>query len=102
MREKRVSKIPGDSNDRCFVCGRRIGGIEVHHIFYGPNRHLSDEDGMMVHLCKMHHTGSEGVHNGNEELKRYLWRIGISAWLKYYGSKEKFLERYGRNYGVDR
>jgi hypothetical protein len=45
------SIIKGDSEDRCYICGR-AEWIERHHIFNGTaNRKKSEKYGLTVHLC---------------------------------------------------
>lgn len=57
------SIIKGDSEDRCYICGR-AEWIERHHIFNGTaNRKKSEKYGLTVHLCHWcHNEPPRGVH----------------------------------------
>lgn len=87
----------------CWVCGA-TQGLEEHHVFYGKNRHLSEQDGLKVYLCEYHHRGTDGVHgkNGHDldvQLKRaaeYQWIRAKSTTLEE--SIKQFRQRYGKNY----
>jgi len=51
--------------DYCLICGRP--GVERHHIFKGvKHRSLADADGLVISLCKEHHTGNMSVHQKKE------------------------------------
>lgn len=46
----------------CYVCGRQAE--EMHHVFHGADKKLSEELGCMIPLCrvchsKVHHVGGE-------------------------------------------
>ena len=81
----------------CFLCGR-IGPTECHHIFGGPNRRLSDEDGLFVHLChSCHNQPPDGAHFNKETAKK-LHMVGQKAWEAKYGDRADFMRRYGKNF----
>lgn len=90
----------------CFLCGQ-YGMTETHHIFGGPNRRLSDEDGLVVHLCPYcHNIPPNGVHFDAQAMKR-LRQVGQKAYenrlVKYEGYPEfearvAFMKRYGKNW----
>lgn len=77
----------------CFFCGCPV--TEVHHCWYGTaNRALSDEDGLVVDLCPLHHRLLHEQGYGAEELKLEAER----AWIKHYGKTEAdFIKRYGKS-----
>lgn len=91
---------------KCFLCGQ-YGITEAHHIFGGPNRRLSDEDGLVVYLCPYcHNIPPRGVHFDAQAMKR-LRQVGQKAYenrlVKYEGYPEfearvAFMKRYGKNY----
>lgn len=81
----------------CYFCGSPYD-LEKHHIFGGPNRKLSEEDGLTVTLCAMcHREGRTAVHR-NKVMMAYLHKVGETAWINKYGTLEEFRERYGKNY----
>lgn len=90
-----------NDGDCCYLCGRNGNGdpLEVHHILGGPNRRLSDEDGLVVKLCgeRCHRNGKNAVHRSRETdllLKQKAQRV----WEETYGTREEFRARYGRSY----
>lgn len=90
---------------KCFLCGQ-YGMTEVHHIFGGPNRRLSDEDGLVVHLCPYcHNIPPNGVHF-NAQNALWLHRVGQKAYEEKMAqnganaveARQAFMARYGKNY----
>jgi hypothetical protein len=91
------SKSLIQDNLACYICGTTFN-LHRHHIYFGPNRKLSEEDGCVVYLCAYHHTGGNGVHF-NKKIDATLKARCEEAWLEKYGkTKEEFLRRYGKNY----
>ncbi len=94
MRKHGKSLFP--ENDICYICGRQ--GTEVHHVFFGPLRHKSEEWGMTVRLCRCHHESSpQGVHGGNRLLDLRLKRDAQKRFESAHGH-ELFMQEFGRNY----
>lgn len=80
----------------CFLC-RIAVATDTHHIYGGPNRSRSEEDGEVVRLCRpCHNAVHAGKHSG--ELQKKLHQLGQVKWEMVYGTREEFLKRYGRNY----
>ena len=93
------SIIQGDSEDRCYICGR-TELIECHHIFNGTaNRKKSEKYGLTVHLCHWcHNEPPHGVHY-NQEADTRLKQIGQQAAMREYGwTVDEFREVFGKNY----
>lgn len=83
-------------DDMCYVCGNP--NTEVHHVMYGSaNRKLSDEFGLVVHLCSEHHRGRAGVHF-NHPFDICLKKIAQMRFEAVYGAHTHFREVFGRNY----
>ena len=93
--------------DYCIICGRPKD--DIHHIFKGhKQRHLADEDGLVLPLCREHH---EAVHH-QKEINVLCEIIGQLAWERDYmietteipfddlseDAREAFRDRYGRSY----
>ena len=98
MKNKRMQySILQDEDDmRCYVCGC-TGDLEVHHVWFGPNRHLSDDDGLICYLCHEHHRGNSGVHH-NKSLDEELKAAAEYKWCQNYElGIDDFIARYGRN-----
>lgn len=96
-------------NNYCLICG---SPAEHHHIFKGnKQRKLSDEDGLIIPLCKEHHTGNMSVHN-KKELNILVEIIGQLAWERQWiitqtqfpfdeiseEARDAFRCRYGKSY----
>lgn len=79
--------------------------VHRHHIFGGPNRKKSDEDGLWVPLTPEHHEGKMSVHM-NKEMKVLMHIIGQLAFEKHRvadgmtedEAREMFRKRYGKSY----
>lgn len=84
------------SENVCFRCGKnRNAGLEKHHVYGGPNRKLSDKDGMWVMLCaECHRTGKDSAHNDAKTM-HWLHDKAREAYLDAH-TEQEFLERYGR------
>lgn len=87
---------------RCFLCMLEGNNFyyeetEKHHVFNGPDRTASEEDGMTVYLCVKHHRdGPKAVHNNCDNdllLKRYAQAV----W-EQQGTREAFRKRYRMSY----
>lgn len=86
------------SEKECYVCGT-TNGLHSHHVLYGTaNRKNADHDGLKVWLCAKHHNMSnEGVHF-NKALDLHLKEMAQRYYEAQIGTREDFIERYGRNY----
>ena len=86
--------------ENCMVCGVNKY-IEYHHVFGGTSkRKISDEYGLIVPLCKLHHTGTNGVHGKNGSLlnKRIKQHAQTKAMVYYDWSIEEWIKIMGKNY----
>ena len=86
----------------CYLC-ERSGAIrkwdylEEHHIFGGPNRKISEQEGLKVKLCVWHHrNGPDAVHR-NVSMMRILQQDAQRAYEQTH-SREEFMRLIGRNY----
>lgn len=94
-------------NDFCIICGKPKQ--DTHHIFKGhKQRHLADEDELLLPLCREHH---EAIHQ-KKEMNVLCEIIGQLAWEKEYitehtalpfddmseEARDAFRYRYGRSY----
>lgn len=91
-----MSKSIISNERRCVVCGT-TNALHVHHIFFGPNRKLSDKYGCWVYLCYPHHNGSnEGVHF-NRKLDLELKDRCQRRFEEVYPDLD-FMKIFGKNY----
>ena len=93
------SIIQGDSEDRCYICGR-TEWIERHHIFNGTaNRKKSEKYGLTVHLCHWCHNEPPHGVLYNQEVDARLKQIGQQTAMNEYGwTVDEFREVFGKNY----
>lgn len=96
-----AKSIMQSDRSKCYLCGRNGNGdpLEEHHIFGGPNRKLSEKDGLKVFLCgsRCHRNGKESAHKS--ALTSNLLKAKAQAvWESLYGSRKEFMNRYGKNY----
>ena len=83
------SIIPGDVQDRCYICGRR-GKTEVHHMIHGSRRKIADKYGLTVHLCRSCHRAlhDHNLHDfdlealAQQEFEKTHTR---AEWMKIFG-----------------
>lgn len=88
---------------RCFLCmilnnsNFYYPETEKHHVFNGPDRQVSEEEGLTVYLCHNHHTdGPMAVHN-NRENDLLLKRYAQAAWEQNH-TREEFREKFRMSY----
>ena len=82
------------TNKRCYFCGKTT--VQLHHIYGGRNRKISDRNGFTVWLCAEHHTGNKGVHNC-EEMSLILKKKQQEQYEKTH-TRQEFIELIGRSY----
>lgn len=86
------SIIPGDQDDVCFICSRRLP-LDIHHCLHGSYRKAADKYKLTVHLCRDCHSK---LHNeGAFDLE--LEEIAQIAFEKIYG-KAEFIRVFGKNF----
>lgn len=72
----------------CYLCAREGDNnwkpvLEEHHIFGGPNRHLSEEYGLKVYICpECHRTSARAVHQDRREQPTNICRRKDRGCLK--------------------
>lgn len=100
---KHPKSIIHEKNGTCYLCMLLDGNykkhllLDEHHIFGGPNRIHSEENGLKVWLCLDHHTmGSLAVHRCPDTM-RLMRRIGQQEYEKTH-SRQQFIEIFGKSY----
>lgn len=92
-----MSKSIIQSEKECIVC-RTTLNLEEHHCIYGTaNRKNSEKYGLKVWLCHNHHTGNQGVHNGNVLLDTYLKKLAQKKFEEKYDHKT-YMQIFRRNF----
>lgn len=98
MKKALLERIPRE----CWLCGKNGCGepLELHHIFGGANRRLSEQYGACVYLCAntCHRSGKAAVHNNAETAQR-LHEYGQRKLMEENGwDVEDFRLVFGKNY----
>lgn len=71
--------------------------LQEHHVFSGPNRTNSEENGLKIYLCRDHHIyGPEAIHN-NARIRHEVQRMAQREFERQHSHKE-FMKIFGRNY----
>ena len=81
---------------KCYVTGRTTG-LHKHHIYFGPNRKVSEENGFWVWLIpEYHNMSNDGVHF----VKEFDLALKQECQTKYEQThtREEFIELIGRSY----
>ena len=97
-----MKSIIQSDKSRCYLCGRRGGAdpLDEHHVFGGPNRKISEKDGLKVFLChsRCHIFGNDAVHKNCDVDKALKASVQALA-MDYYGwTTDDFRARFGKNY----
>lgn len=102
-RKKHKQSIMQIKDGTCYLCKRlnedyRIHPVvHEHHVYCGPNRSVSEENGFKVYLCLEHHTvGKAAVHNNHENM-RILQKDCQREYEKTH-TRQQFMDLIGRNY----
>ena len=84
------------SDKECWFC--HSPNVELHHIYFGRNRKISDKMGFTVWLCPEHHRGTRGIHGmfGNIA-DEYLKQLCQEKFEETH-SREEFIKLIGRSY----
>lgn len=80
---------------RCFLCGR-VTELERHHVMGGPNRKLAEKYGLVVFLCREHHTGDSGVHKNRWKSDRLKGLAQIAFEARH--SHDEWMKVFKKNY----
>lgn len=97
-----MKSILQQDESKCYLCGCYEGGdhLDIHHIFEGPRRNLSEKYGLTVrlHHCRCHIYGDNAVHN-NERINKQLKRKAQAFAMGYYGwSLDDWIGIFGKSY----
>lgn len=84
---------------QCMLCGS-TQNLECHHIFFGANRKISEQNGFKVWLCNHCHTGSnEAVHGKYGHENDLALKQAAQAEFERLGhTRQQFIDLIGRSY----
>lgn len=87
------SIIPQDPQV-CYLCGRR-NATDVHHVYPGANRQVSDQYGLTVRLCRDCHRDLHDKGINMAGLQSWVQRIA----MEHYGwNLDEWITRFGKDY----
>lgn len=87
----------------CYLCQKLYGDsqyhttLEEHHAFPASNRRISEEYGLKVYLCPMHHQNSPEAVHSNYELQRMIKADAQEAFEQDHSHAE-WMQLIGKNY----
>lgn len=82
----------------CYICGEKTN-LHDHHIYFGANRKISEQNGFKVWLCGYHHNQSnQGVHGKNGKMLNLTLKKQCQWVYEQTHSREEFIKLIGRSY----
>ena len=89
--------------NRCYLCGRsRSAGnpLDEHHVFFGPQKKISEKYGLKVYLCsrRCHNFDPDSVHMNAERCRALQAEVQKIAMEHYGWTIQDFIRIVGRNY----
>lgn len=87
--------------ETCFLCkrNRHAGRLELHHIFGGARRKLSDKYGLVVTLCEDCHRIKPWAVHQSADTMQYLHEYGqMLAMFENNWTIDEFRQVFGKNY----
>ena len=98
------SILQDKKSGRCYICENWRGDdtekrdLEEHHIFFGTGKKwLSDEDGLIVHLCPEHHREGPAAVHKNRLADLYVKAVAQAKYEETH-TRDEFIRRYGKSY----
>ena len=73
-----------DDYETCYMCGAKA--TEWHHCLHGPDKKISEQDGLMVPLCRNCHNRVHHVEGDYDKI------------LKQMAQRTFLIKRYGKCY----
>ena len=91
LERNRCSVFTDDLN-HCIICENKKE--HLHEIFFGSDRQKSMQYGFVIPLCYEHHNE---MHR-NKDWQEYWHVKGQKYWEEFIGSREEFIEVFGKSY----
>lgn len=93
---KKLTSVFTDDMDVCIFTGN--APVERHHIFGGANRKRSEKYGFVVPLRPDLHPNGVFAGKDAKAIDTKLKRMAQKYYEENYGSREEFMQEFGRNY----
>lgn len=94
---KRLTSVFTKDMDSCYFTGSPY--VERHHIYGAYNRKKSEEYGFVVPLrYDLHPNGARADRRYAAQIDEHLKKMGQEYFENNYGTREEFMQIFGRNY----
>lgn len=93
---KRLFSVLTDDLQHCIITGDY--NIEIHHVFNGANRKLSEKYGFLVPLRPDWHNMSPYSIHMDQQFDDSLKRKAQGYYEEHYGSRDDFRRDFGKSY----
>lgn len=95
MMSKRRKSVLTDDLEHCILTGSPE--VHIHHVFGGPNRKNSEEDGFVVPLRPdLHNMSDRGVHFDRD--LDLMFKKKCQELFEQTRTREEFIKRYGKSW----
>ena len=85
------------TDKECYITGRS-DNLECHHIYFGANRKISDNNGFWVWRTRDMHTGNNGIHGKYGQSLNLRLKMECQQEFEKTHSREDFIRLIGRSY----
>ena len=88
----------------CYVCRKKMntsvrGGLQIHHIYAGKNRRISDHNGFWIWILPYWHNGcNDAVHCKNGSALDLELKQDCQRKYEETHTREEFIQLIGRSY----
>lgn len=94
---KLLTSVFTDDMDSCIFT--KSPYVERHHIYGSYNRKKSEEYGFVVPLrYDLHPNGAQADRRYAKQIDEHLKKMGQEYFENHYGTREEFMEIFGRSY----
>lgn len=97
-----MKSILQQDESKCYLCGCYEGNdhLDIHHVFEGSRRSLSEKYGLTVrlHHCRCHLFGVAAVHNNPNTNKMLKRKAQEEAMQRYGWTVEDWIEIFKKSY----
>lgn len=92
----RVWSVLTDDMEHCIVTGS--ARVEIHHVFNGPDRDLSEKYGFLIPLRPDWHNFSPYSIHMDQKFDESWKRYAQQYYEEHIGSREDFRREFGKSY----
>ena len=93
---KKPFSVLADDLEHCIITGD--SNIAIHHVFNGPNRHLSEKYGFLVPLRPDWHNMTAYSIHMDQQFDESMKRKAQRYYEEHYGNREDFIREFGKSY----